>query len=80
MSHKYKINDLVRFARVGGPAGAASSQEVFEVTRLMPLDQTGEATYRIKRTGGEASASRGGVPGEHAVRESEITPRLTSGR
>jgi hypothetical protein len=44
----------------------ASASGVYEVTRLMPADQTGEVSYRIKSSGGE-----------RAVRESEIAARVT---
>jgi hypothetical protein len=40
---------------------------VYEVTRLMPADQTGEVSYRIKSSDS----------GERAVRESEIAARVT---
>lgn len=80
MSHKYKVNDLVRFARTVGPSALAGAQDVYEVIRLMPLDQTGEATYRIRRMGGGGDPIlKGASSGEHAVRESEIT-RPAAGR
>ncbi len=65
MSHKYHVRQLVRLlhARMGEARG--SSGAVFEVTRLMPADQTGEVSYRIKASGGL----------EQAVREGEIGPR-----
>lgn len=78
MSHKYKLKDLVRFSRTVGPSALAGSGDVYEVTRLMPHDQTGEATYRIRRMGG-SDGIKGASSGEHAVRESEIT-RPASGR
>jgi hypothetical protein len=46
-------------------AHRASPSDVYEVTRLMPADQSGEVSYRIKSSGGE-----------RAVRESEITARV----
>lgn len=61
MSHKFKVNQNVRMLQAGFSDKLASSSEVFEIVRLMPLDRTGEATYRIR--------SR---MGERAVRESEI--------
>ena len=66
MSHKYQLRQLVRLARLGYSDSRASSSGVYEVTRLMPADQTGEVSYRIKSSGGE-----------RAVRESEILARVT---
>lgn len=65
MSHKFHVRQLVRLARAGFPDNRASPSGVYEVTRLMPADQTGEVSYRIKSAGA----------GERAVRESEITAR-----
>ena len=64
MSHKFQVRQLVRLvhSRVGDARGGAA---VFEITRLMPADHTGEFSYRIKATGGL----------EQAVREGEIGPR-----
>lgn len=75
MPHKFKLNDLVRFAALGGPR-VADGQEVYEVIRLTPVDQSGEATYRIRRAGGDAPGPRAGMPPERAVRESEIAPGM----
>ena len=61
MSHKYHVRQMVRLARFGFSDKRASSSGVYEVTRLMPADHTGEVSYRIKSSGGE-----------RAVRESEI--------
>jgi hypothetical protein len=66
MSHKYHLHQLVRLARPGFSHSRASSSGVYEVTRLMPADQTGEVSYRIKSSGGE-----------RAVRESEIAAPVT---
>ena len=62
MSHKYHLRQLVRLARFGFSDSRASSTGVYEVTRLMPADQTGEVSYRVKASGF----------GERAVREFEI--------
>ncbi len=67
MSHKYRIRQLVRLSRPGFSDNRSSSNGIYEVTRLMPADQTGEVSYRIK------SADSG----ERAVRESEITARVS---
>jgi hypothetical protein len=56
---------MVRLARFGFSDTRANSSGLYEVTRLMPADQTGEVSYRIKSSGGE-----------RAVRESEITARV----
>ena len=63
MSHKYKLRQLVRLTRPGYSDNRASTNGTYEVTRLMPADQTGEFSYRIKSSGA----------GERAVRESEIS-------
>ena len=67
MSHKYHLHQLVRLVRRGLSDTRASSSGVYEVTRLMPADQTGEVSYRVKSSGGE-----------RAVRESEIAARVTN--
>ncbi len=66
MSHKYKLRQLVRLTHPGFSDKRTSASGVYEVTRLMPADQTGEFSYRIKSEGA----------GERAVRESEITARV----
>jgi hypothetical protein len=67
MSHKYHVRQLVRLIRPGFSDSRASSSGIYEVTRLMPADETGEVSYRIKSSGS----------GERAVRESEITARVS---
>ena len=66
MSHRYQVRQLVRLIRPGLLADRTNSSEIYEVTRLMPADQSGEVSYRIKSSGGE-----------RAVRESEITARVS---
>ena len=66
MSHKYQLRQMVRLARPGFSHDRTSSSGFYEITRLMPADQTGEVSYRIKSSGGE-----------RAVRESEIAARVT---
>ena len=66
MSHKYQLRQLVRL-RSTFPQNRAGTGGVFEITRLMPADQTGEFSYRIKSS----------TAGERAVRESEITARVS---
>lgn len=68
MSHKYQVRQLVRLIRPGFSDSRSSSSGIYEVTRLMPADQTGEVSYRIKSSGA----------GERAVRESEITARVSN--
>ena len=63
--HKYQVRQLVRLARRSFADLRSTAGDVYEVTRLMPADQSGELSYRIKSTGA----------GERAVRESEITAR-----
>jgi hypothetical protein len=61
MSHKYKIRQMVRLVRAPLSDSRASGSGLYEVVRLMPADETGEVSYRIR------SATT-----ERAVRESEI--------
>ena len=61
MSHKFKVRQLVRLNRPGFSDAQTGSASVYEVVRLMPADQTGEVSYRIKSG-----------TNERAVRESEI--------
>ncbi|UVF21536.1 hypothetical protein HPT29_010640 [Microvirga terrae] len=67
MSHKYKLHQLVRITHPNFSDKRAISSGIYEVTRLMPADQTGEVWYRIKSSGF----------GERAVREGEITARVS---
>jgi hypothetical protein len=52
---------MVRLVRAPISDSRATGSGIYEVTRLMPADKTGEVSYRIKS----------GVT-ERAVRESEI--------
>ena len=61
MSHKYKIHQLVRITHPRISDKRASASGIYEVTRLMPADETGEVSCRI----------RSGAT-ERAVREHEI--------
>lgn len=61
MSHKFKIKQMVQLKQPGISDARISAANVYEIVRLMPADQTGEHSYRIKS---------GMV--ERAVRESEI--------
>jgi hypothetical protein len=67
MSHKYQVHQLVRITHPRISDKRASASGIYEVTRLMPADQTGEVSYRIKSSGF----------GERAVRESEIAAPMT---
>ncbi|AIQ93481.1 MULTISPECIES: hypothetical protein [Methylobacterium] len=58
MSHKFKIGQRVCRPRLGTP-GEAGEVEVFEVLRLMPQDQTGEPSYRIRTKAGERAIREG---------------------
>ena len=66
MSHKYRLRQLVRLARPGSRDALASTNGIYEVVRLMPADQVGEFSYRVRSSGS----------GERAVRESEITAQV----
>ena len=59
--HKHEIRQMVRLVRAPISDSRASGSGIYEVTRFMPADETGEVSYRIKS----------GVT-ERAVRESEI--------
>jgi hypothetical protein len=61
MSHKFKVQQMVRLKQPGFSDARTSAVSVYEVVRLMPADQTGEVSYRIKSGAFEK-----------AVRESEI--------
>lgn len=61
MPHKFKVRQMVRLAEARYADARTSAAGVYEVVRLMPADQTGEVSYRI----------RSGTT-ERAVRESEI--------
>jgi hypothetical protein len=67
MSHKYQVRQLVRLVRPGFSGTRTSSSGIYEVVRLMPADETGEFSYRIKSSDA----------GERAVRESEIMARVS---
>jgi hypothetical protein len=62
MSHKFQLRQLVRITHPNFSDKRATTSGIYEVTRLMPADQTGEVSYRVKSSGF----------GERAVRESEI--------
>ncbi len=67
MSHKYRLQQLIRLTH---PVldGRTKSTSIYEVTRLMPADQTGEYSYRVKASGFS----------ERAVREYEIAGPATA--
>jgi len=67
MSHKYKLRQLVRITHPNFSDKRATTSGIYEVTRLMPADHTGEVSYRIKSAGF----------GERAVRESEIVAQAS---
>lgn len=58
MSHKFKIGERVCRPRPGIP-GETGEGEVFEILRLMPEDQTGEPSYRIRTKTGERAIREG---------------------
>ena len=62
MAHKFKLRQRVRLTR-SAYINNATDAGAYEVVRLMPEDQTGEPSYRIKSQ-----------MNERAVRESEIAP------
>lgn len=68
MIHKFQLRQLVRFSRPAVQDSRTNASGIYEVVRLLPADQTGEFSYRIKASGA----------GERAVRESEITARVSA--
>ena len=60
--HKYKIRQMVRLVRAPISDSRASGSGIYEVTRLMPADETSEVSYRI-RSGATKRAVR-----EHEIR------------
>jgi hypothetical protein len=62
MSHKFRLGQMVRLT-IPFADTRSSAAEMYEIVRLMPADQTGEYSYRIK-----AAMS------ERAARESELRP------
>jgi hypothetical protein len=67
MSHKYRLQQLIRLVHPVSD-GRVKSNGIYEVTRLMPADQTGMVSYRVKASGF----------GERAVREFEIAGPATA--
>jgi hypothetical protein len=61
MSHKFKIRQTVQLKQFGRSDALTNTSNVYEIVRLMPADETGEPSYRIK-----SGAT------ERAVRESDI--------
>jgi len=61
MSHKFKIRQTVQMKQLGRSDSLTNPSNVYEIVRLMPADETGEPSYRIKS---------GAM--ERAVRESDI--------
>jgi len=47
MSHKFKVRQRVRLSQSGYMNNRTGSGS-YEIVRLMPADQTGEPSYRIK--------------------------------
>ena len=48
MTHKFKVRQMVRLAQPGFSDTRMNAGNVYEVVRLMPADQTGEVSDRIK--------------------------------
>ncbi|WP_114947747.1 hypothetical protein [Microvirga calopogonii] len=61
MAHKFKVRQLAGLNQPGFSDAQTTSAGVYEVVWLMPADQTGEVSYRIKA-----------CSIERAVRESKI--------
>jgi hypothetical protein len=61
MSHKYHIRQTVRLRRPGFSDGRIASASSYEVTLLMPSDETGEPAYRIKSGAVERAAREGEI-------------------
>jgi hypothetical protein len=67
MSHKYQLQQLIRLTHPVAD-GRTKSTSIYEVTRLMPADETGEPSYRVRSSGFH----------ERAVREFEIAGPASS--
>jgi hypothetical protein len=59
MSHRFKVRQLVRLKQPGFSDAQPTTAGVYEVVRLMPADQTGEVSYRIKAGSIERAAREG---------------------
>jgi hypothetical protein len=64
MTHKFHLDQLVQLANPRFASGQPGTSGMLQVTRLMPADETGEFSYRVKSVGVGAS--------ERAVRESDL--------
>lgn len=58
MSHKFKVGQRVCLIQRGLP-GDKDPGESVEVLRLMPEDQTGEPSYRVRTQTGERALREG---------------------
>lgn len=58
MSHKFKVGQRVYLIQRGLP-GDKDPGESVEVLRLMPEDQTGEPSYRVRTQTGERALREG---------------------
>lgn len=56
MTHKYELGQFVHLGKPAFRNGQASPDGLYEVTRLMPADQSGEFHYRLKSSAGERAA------------------------
>jgi len=63
MSHKFKVRQMVRLKQPGFFDSRTGSSDVYEVVRLMPADQTGEVSYRIKSGATEKAVREGEIRG-----------------
>lgn len=61
MSHMFKVRQMVR---LNHPAvmDRTSTSSIYEVVRLMPADQSGEFSYRIKSGSIEKGVSANSTP------------------
>lgn len=63
MSHKFKVRQMVRLKQPGFSDSRTGSASIYEIVRLMPADQTGEFSYRIKSGGTEKAVREGEIQG-----------------
>lgn len=63
MSHKYKVRQMVRLKQPGFSDSRTASGGIYEVVRLMPADQTGEFSYRIRSGATEKAVREGEIQG-----------------
>ncbi len=57
MTHRYELGQSVRLRKLSASSAKASFDGVYEIIRLMPVDQSGDVHYRLKSPAGERVAA-----------------------